>query len=310
MLRQITRAALGVTLSDYLRLREDIINYRLSPSELNALLYRLAIEFHGDVSPDSMNDFSRVKVGNREFVICPMSKDSEREQNESMLPNIWELLRRYQRDYPEAKGTLLIPMRLCRGYMKIPTMVDIVKRKHAVLVEINLEDKRIQVHDSQNTVRWACYPDKLQEKSVKQQSGADAGFIYQPQVDYHTYAMQDDDYSCGYYVYHYVRSILQRGNSSDCASIKLAIASQYKNKETFLQAHGASFAVQTESDSEELREEPDGSIMSDWVEVDDKASESNRSTSTLQVLSVFTTTRRDVTTEPVLSDSTIFKLQQ
>lgn len=287
MLRQITRTALGETVSDYLNLRDDIIKYRLSASELNALLYNLASEYHGEVSPFNMNDFSRVKRKDKTFVICPMSKDSENESNESTLPNIWELVKRYQAEFPGDKSTLLIPMRFCRGYLKLPVSIDIFKRKHAVLVELNLETNQIYIHDSQNNIRWFCYPDKLDEKIKVVGADTPSLYKYNPQTDYLAYNRQADDYSCGYYVYHYILSILKIGDSSDLKNIELAIGMQYQDKKAFLSSKGVNFGLDEEFESLLPDEKSVEMLVTDWVELLKEEVVPVGDTSNLLTLSIF-----------------------
>lgn len=285
MLRQIARTALGETVSDYFNLRADILKYRLSASELNALLYQLAKDFHGEVSPDSMNDFARVKRDDKTFVICPMSKDSENESNESMLPNIWTVVARYQAQFPGDQSTLLIPLRLCRGYLKLPVSIDIFKRKHAVLVELNLRTNQIYIHDSQNSFRWFCYPDKLDEKIKQAVFETPSTFKYDPQTNYYAYNTQEDDYSCGYYVYHYILSMLKTGNSSDFKNIQLMIEAQYPDKKAFLSQKGVNFESKEEVfKAGEKSVEP---LMTDWVQLLGEEVVSNVGDSNLLALSIF-----------------------
>lgn len=221
--------------------REIIRKYRLSPTELNALSRKLASTYNSDLSPLEFNKQSVVYAHGRKFIIFPMCKDAENETNEAGLPFIGDALQNFSKNNSDQDCTLLIPMRMCRGYLKAPTFISYLKRKHAVLVEINLIDKHIEVHDSQGQFRRIFYPDKLIEVA------SNLGFNYEPAKHYHAHGVQEnlffsDVVSCGYYVFAYLSHILETGNALGCEKIMLNISDENADKSEFLKRHGVEFS--------------------------------------------------------------------
>ncbi|VVC76050.1 hypothetical protein AQUSIP_13520 [Aquicella siphonis] len=268
MLRQVLKPMLGYGISDMLHLRDDIVRYRLAPSELNAVLHQLAASFDKKIADENINTFHTVIRHGKRFVICPMSKDAENENNENNLPFIWDLLKKYYQDPSfHSDSILLMPLRLCRGYLKLPPVIQLFKRKHAVLVEVDLNTKRIQVHDAQDSVRWYCYPDKIAEKiSVLPESVHDQ-FRYIPAEDYHAYNRQRDDYSCGYFVHAYAGHILKTGASAGCGEITLNIGRDFKDKYQFMRANHVFFG-QDDSDVSELTGDDFTDLLHDWLVIE------------------------------------------
>lgn len=230
--------------------REIIRNYRLSPTELNALLRRLAALLQPDLSPIEYQSVSTLSLHGKKFAILPMCKDAETDTNESNLKFIGDILKAYCREHLGEDCTLLIPMRMCRGYFKAPTYITSLKRKHAVLVEINLKDMHTEIHDSQGRFRRIFYPDKLAEiaKGI--------GLNYEPSKDYHAHGMQEnlflsDVVSCGYYVFAYISHILKTGSSAGCEKIILDVMKEYRDKCQFLREHGVEISGLENFDDDE-----------------------------------------------------------
>lgn len=199
-----------------LRYRQAIEQYRLSRSEQNILLHKIATRYAPELEGiDNIEGFHFVKSHDKTFVICPMSKDAQSEDNEGYMPFLGNVVKDYFKSHNDRSATLLLPVFLCRGYAKMPIEYG-MKRKHAVLIEIDQVNKLIQVHDSQGYIRWALYPDKIYEtlEQINEVSGIQ--FQYNPNQDYHTYSIQVDEVSCGFHVANFVESILANGSSEKC----------------------------------------------------------------------------------------------
>lgn len=148
----------------------------------------------------------------KEFHICDTTKDSKSFENESSLPYIGEVIDYFAKS--KLTGTVLIPMRMCRNFMLMPAFFgkNLLQREHIVLVEVNLDEKTIAVHDSQSKERYKIYPDHLKEIA------SDLGFKYVPDQDYHAYDIQEDELLCGYFVYNYAKALVQ---GKDCSQVRL-----------------------------------------------------------------------------------------
>jgi len=189
--------------------------YRLAPQQLNAILQKIACEYNPSIINQNIGDFyfveRQVDTGLRKFVICPASRDSESHE-EITIPFIKNTLEKFCNQYDDRDVTLLIPYALCRGYGKMPG--SLFQRRHFVLLEANLATKRIEIHDSQDPLRWYIYPDKLMEIEG-------LGFTYDPVHDYHAYSTQPklDFYSCGWHLAAMVDHIIKTGALQGCEKI-------------------------------------------------------------------------------------------
>lgn len=225
---------------------ENIRKYRLSASELNYITHQIALKYNPDLQSASANDYHSVLRHNKNFILCPMSKDAESPDNESNVPFIWDTINKFTTQYPDKNYILLLPMRMCRGYLKVPTTVTPLQRKHAVLVVVDLQQNTIKIHDSQGWVRQYLYPDKLNEISSQK------NFIYSPKTDYHAYGKQSDAYSCGYYVVKYIEELIEKGCEAGFEKITLEINKEYNDKNDFSKTK---YGILIESDKK--NEEPD-----------------------------------------------------
>lgn len=224
---------------------ENIEKYRLSRSELNMVLHQIALQYDSKdkplVSKDNAEDFHLVHAHDKKFIICPMSKDAETQDNEKGMPFIWETIDKARKQAKAQNSILLIPMRLCRGFFNLPTSVPMAKRKHAVLLIFHLNNNQINIYDSQGWVKQYCYPDKIN------QSLNERIINYDYSINYHAYNKQDDAYSCGYYVAEYVKSILEMGSVSQCENIQLNTKEMCSNKEAYLKQFGIAIGPANES---------------------------------------------------------------
>jgi len=218
--------------------REDVNSkYLLYPTEFNYLSDQIARKYKSDTPSENANSFHVIKRGKKKYVICPVSKDAQTPTNESSLKFLGDIITEFvatlssrsDRDYH-----LLLPMRLCRGFLKIRPSVPYAQREHLVLVELDLRNMSFQVHDSQGSTLQKIYPDKLSEMETI----AGVNVSYDQALDYHAYGVQDDRFSCGYYVLAYMETIIATGNSAKCVTVKLNIQKDYIDKKDYFNQHG------------------------------------------------------------------------
>jgi len=223
------------------------MSFRLTPTELNQLLIQLMAKRDDGTSDQEITLPYRIHSHGKAFMIYPMSKDAESLDNEAELPFVMDVIKNFYEKNTQHDCTLLIPYRFCRGYCRVPVEIALAKRAHAVLLEINLSEKSIHVHDSQSWVPWLFYPDKLAQKYDKLNDIAQASFTY-PLGNYHSYDIQKDDFSCGYYVYHFIKHILATGSALGCEKIQLNIKRDYPDKAAFLKQHGVVLSQEINGD--------------------------------------------------------------
>jgi len=211
---------------------------RFEPSDLNSMLDRFKNKYaceegfisvdsgeHGLIIPQHPYIKWHCVHNDRHFVICKLAKDAQSKTNEAYLPYIGELIQNYKNQYPDSKATLVVPMRQCRGYAKVPatlwSVAPLLQCQHVVLVEVNLARRHIALHNSQTSSY--TYPDKL----VAIANSLD--FKY----DAYYYETQKDSSSCGYYVWAYIRSLLRTGTTDAFPNISLD-DELYDSKKTFV----------------------------------------------------------------------------
>jgi hypothetical protein len=156
-------------------------DYRLTATMLNALVKRFVESQYGvtakimDVgTKGSSIGFNVVKHDDKTFYVFDMTKDSSNPAVEPTLLSIDMVVQQFCQneaalDHAEDAGKkiLLMPLYLCRGYLQLSekmmpkTLHEYlhVRRKHAVLVEFDVDAKKYQVHDSQGVLRWCLYAD-------------------------------------------------------------------------------------------------------------------------------------------------------
>jgi hypothetical protein len=191
---------------------------QLEPTDLNNLIERLTLKLErksirvgGQHSLEQdFTYFIADKNGAGGFIVFHVTKDARTYQNEEKLPFIGEVIAKFLQRCPEEKGRLLIPMRQCRGYLKLPTYFQRAQKKHMILVEVDLKDKKITMHDSQGSfVQYQFYPDAVQKMAS----------TLEMQYQFNGYQMQDDDVHCGYYVHQYLKCFLSARNEINAHDI-------------------------------------------------------------------------------------------
>lgn len=232
--------------------REDIQKYRLSPTELNMLVGKMVARLNGNTSNLPLGSFYSFCHQNNKFFICPMHKDDGNINNENYIDFILDGIKRFCETQKERDCVILMPVFLCRGFIKAPIHLTFLnheifkwfKRKHGVLLEINLIENVIRMHDSQDALLHYFYPDKINEIIHKMSEMFGRSLTYDTNQHYHAYDIQDDDFSCGYFVLAYLECILRMGHSKECKQvginekgekIGLKIKETYKNKYQFAQ---------------------------------------------------------------------------
>lgn len=207
--------------------KADILRYRLSPSELNALIYAMLCKLDDTVADGNVNQFHRITRHGKNFVIAPVSKDAFSLTNEPDLIPYIEMVKRYCDSTDLRDCTLVLPVRMCRGYAKAPIELtwlgykplDWLKRKHVCWYEIDLRNRQIQVHDSQGGDLQEHYPDKIAESLAALSDVVGLPLKYDPKQNYHAYDAQDDDFSCGIFTLKYIEELIKSGSSDGCKKI-------------------------------------------------------------------------------------------
>lgn len=226
--------------------------YRLSAAELNTLIRKLAEKNNPDIKPDCLDEYLLVshRESKRKFYLCPMSRDSASNFSGDVLPYFWDNIANFCQSIPDRDCTLLMPLRMCRFFAKLPPVItpQFLQRQHAVLLEVNFSAQTITVHDSQGNIPWFFYPDKVAEMLRKYNARLKTNFSYSSYGNYHAYGTQTtSSFDCGYFVYYFVRHMLASGSSNGYATISYSVAEQYANKNQFLSAtlgDAAKFIIQ------------------------------------------------------------------
>lgn len=195
---------------------------RFSPSNLNEMLEFLKEHYHcagGSIAIESglhglvipAHPYFKWEVEQHKFVVSHTAKDAENKMNEPNLPYVGELICNYLNSAYENDETLLVPLRLCRGYGKTtPGMWSIVpslQRQHIVLLEVIPSQKKLIMHNSQ-TLGYT-YPDKLPRLA------AELGFVY----EYNDYNTQCEHFTCGRFVWMYIVHALKTGSTANLKNI-------------------------------------------------------------------------------------------
>lgn len=164
----------------------------------------------------------------KRFTIFDLTKDDDSPKVEPGLFNIKDIITHYcQTD--AAKGILLFPLLECQGVLGVSAemfeetkkhypilesvshqlgitgeLFDYARRFHAILIEVDLDAKKIISHDSRSKWRSYAYPDIFYKFAVTMQ------FAYEPRF----YNTQADNILCGLYVFNYIRLLLEQGNTN------------------------------------------------------------------------------------------------
>jgi hypothetical protein len=227
--------------------RADFALYRLSPSELDLIvdgivnrISPLAERCHGI--------HSLIDLNGKRVAVFKMHKDAADERNTPNLKQFMQGLRDYAKHGSGLHDVLYIPIFTCRGTLKAPIHLQInllslirfapfawLQRQHAMLLEINLEEKKVVVHDAQHRDGWRHYPDKFQETLNELEQLFHLPLQYEQGAA--SYGIQADDYSCGAYVACFLEKRLHGGSETDLRKIHLDLKQTYLNKCDFAKRH-------------------------------------------------------------------------
>lgn len=227
--------------------RADLVSYRFSPSELDLIIDGI-IKCMSPLSERHRGIHSLVDLNGRRVAVFKMHKDAADERNTPNLKQYMQGLREYAQQYMAAHDILYIPIFTCRGTLKAPIHLRInllsliqfapfawLQRQHAMLLEINLLQQKIVVHDAQYKDGWRHYPDKFQETLPELQQLFGSAFTYEQGAA--SYGIQSDDYSCGAYVACFLEKLLHGGTEADLKKIQLDLKQTYLNKCDFAKRH-------------------------------------------------------------------------
>lgn len=161
---------------------------RLNPTQLNNLNLSHMVGRYTDCTIED-EIMKKASIDGTSICVFQAVSDNKNPQKRQNLAYINDVIQQFEQNNPSKKTTLLIPLMQSRLW-----------KGHCVLVEVTIAEgkKEITIHDSQSWWRNLFYPNCL--KDLKKQ-----GF----QVEYKSYGKQKDNYSCVYFVYNYIKKILE-----------------------------------------------------------------------------------------------------
>lgn len=219
--------------------RDDIKKYRLGPYALNVLVGKMVeANFKGQFEKGDGWYTIKSTKHNKTFVVFDMCKDAETAYNEKHLYFFYDALQKYCSQNTIGKQEIiLIPLGLVRGFCYAPVQFEklsFLKRKHATLLEINLAEQKIILHDSQSKSRSFLYPDKI--KKIIDKISDLLGVTLSEEM--RGYGKQTDSYSCEYFVMRYIDYILTTGSSNGCEDLLVEIKKNYADKTAYFESEG------------------------------------------------------------------------
>lgn len=277
---------------------------RLEPEQLNSLILAAA-ESCANASLDENLDYLNVPVKNkkplflryidklpisqkcsRQCVIFNVTKDSQDSRKEPQLVHIGNAIKAYLSIKPvrddDENRILLLPMRQCRGFVKLPMFICNffaryfnwhLQREHIVLVAVDLKMKTIVTHDSQSKLRGKLYPDRVKDVARAMENNDSSvgygGYKYK----YQAYETQKDDNLCGYFVYNYCKNYLEN-DGLNCATTMVTYDDVGESSKKYMQDRNAELPGEEKPEYQglELEEgEEDG-----WGEVNNNRAKPNR----------------------------------
>lgn len=248
-------------------------SHKLQPSNLNDLLAAFVAKQTDNInvqlqflsgwglehSGQQQCGFHVIQKEDKIFILFNVTKDAASKENNPYLPYIGDVLKQALKqalkqgsaarylasENPDLQVSMLFPVAQCRGYLK-----SFVRKAHYVMLEVNPRDLTMQIHDSQDRVRYLFYPDKFKnDEFIKNMK-----LTYNPAKDYHSYNAQKDDVVCGYYVAEYIKALVE---GRDCRDVHIKKMSDnkiivmlgdsrddtygYADKREYLQENGIKF---------------------------------------------------------------------
>jgi|GEM_PF-6213043 ankyrin repeat protein len=196
-------------------------DFQLNPTQLNNLLLSY-MEGPAAKKDDYRVDEGMIKTTRQYTVTTHYKKLSKENQpllyifevvrdskngREANLAFINDVVLAFFKEHGRKNGTLLFPMAQSRWQLA-------KKKKHYVLVEITPE--KIMLHNSQSLLSTKFYLNCLNDLKLGE-------------VIARNYDQQQDSFSCGFFVYNYIVSILKTGNSDQLATIRVTLNNMVSN---------------------------------------------------------------------------------
>lgn len=177
---------------------------RLNPTQLNNLNLSQMVGA-GYTLQDGKIESNKLEVSyqkvlkENETPMLVFQAVSDTKKPRQNLAYINDVIQQFEQNNPDQKAVLLMPLMQSRLW-----------KQHCVLAEVTIAEgrKEINIHDSQAWWRNLFYPNCL--KGLKKQ-----GY----HLKYNNYGRQSDNYSCTFFVYHYIKEILITGISEGLKNI-------------------------------------------------------------------------------------------
>lgn len=136
-----------------------------------------------------------------------VTRDSKKNDQTKNLPFINDVVIAFLNKNPQENAKLLMPMAQCRTQLG-------KNKQHYVLVEITINgvNKEIVIHNSQSKWSTIGYLNCLNDLD---------DFKFK---EHNKYGQQKDNFSCGLFVYRYIKAILESGNAEQLKGIKASLA--------------------------------------------------------------------------------------
>lgn len=205
---------------------KSVSNLRLNPTQLNNLILsyitRFVVEnnYHieeGFVDTGSLGIRTYFKQLTKpqtlDFFVFQAACDLQQSNIKNNLGFINDIIIAFKEKFPELKAKLLIPLNQSR-----------LDKRHSVLVEIDLLGEKIKINQHNSQAKWKnfnfVYPNCLNDLKYSFQID---------RINLCYYQKQEDDISCGFFVYFYIKSILKNGNSSELKNIFVTLMTLVSN---------------------------------------------------------------------------------
>jgi Ankyrin repeat len=219
-------------------------NFRLNPTQLNNLILSYA---EGPAAKDYRIDEGMIETTRKYKIETHYKKLSKENQLPLFifqtvcdskdgdinvpLAFINDVIQTFFKAHARENVRLLLPMAQCRFQLGI-------QKKHYVLVEITPE--KITLHNSQSRLSTVGYLNCLNDLKLGKVIACN-------------YNQQKDGISCGFFVYSYIKSILQTGNSNQLADIFVNLEVMVSNPSLLEDSLNVNL-VQMKSDARKIKE--------------------------------------------------------
>lgn len=222
-------------------------HFRLNATQLNNLNLSYVVRFATEnayVIQDGFIETGRLTIrtyfkhlsGEQElnFFVFQSVCDVERSDKIAIsnLAFINDVIKRFIEKYPELNAQLLIPLNQSRE-----------SKRHSILVEVSIQRakiKQITLHNSQSKWGGVVYPNCLND-------------LHADRVRKRYYEKQDDSISCGFFVYFYIKSILEHRSAVHLPEIYVTLKALVSNPSLLKDTLNENFAI-TKPDARKITE--------------------------------------------------------